>query len=114
MSILARLAVNGLGLWLAAQILPGVHWSGGIFYLLLAGAVVGLLNALVRPILVLLSLPLLLLTLGLFYFVLNGILIYLADWLLSGFRVDGFGWAMAAGLLLTALNLLLRWLDPSR
>ncbi len=114
MNLLARILMNGLTLWLASELFAGVHWQGGIFSLLVAGLVLGLLNSLVRPILVALALPLLILTLGLFYFVLNGLVIYLADWLLASFRVDSFVWAMATGFFLALGNLVLKWLVPSR
>jgi putative membrane protein len=114
MNLLARVLVNGLALWLASKLFPGVHWQGGIFSLLVAGLVLGLLNTLVRPVLVVLSLPLLVVTLGLFYFVLNGLIVYFADWLLDSFRVDSFAWALATGLWLTFFNLVLKWLAPQR
>jgi putative membrane protein len=108
MRILLRILLNGLGLWAASELLPGLHWDGGLLYLLVAGFVVGAINVLVKPIVTLLSLPLLLVTLGLFYLVINGIVVWLADWLLAGFRVDGFLWAIAGGLFLAVFNLLLR------
>ncbi len=108
MKILVRIVLNGLGLWLAAAILPGVHYTGGLWSLLGAGCVIGLLNLLVRPLLTLFSLPLLVVTLGLFYLVINGALFWLADRLLGGLVVDGFFWAMAGGLFLAIFNLLLR------
>ncbi len=108
MRILARILLNGLGLWAAAQLLPGLHWEGGLLYLLVAGFVLGALNVLVRPIVTLLSLPLLVVTLGLFYLVLNGALLWLADLLLDKFRIDGFLWAIAGGLFLAVFNLLLK------
>lgn len=108
MTILLRIVLNGLGLWAAAQVLPGVHYQGDLWYLLIAGFVLGLVNLLVRPLLTLLSLPLLVVTLGLFYLILNGFLFWLTDQLLDGLSVDSFFWAMAGGLFLAIWNLLLR------
>ena len=114
MTILLRILLNGLGLWASAQLLPGVHYQGDLWSLLLAGCVLGLLNLLVRPVATLLSLPLLVVTLGLFYLVLNGFLFWLADRLLDGLTVDSFLWAMGGGLFLAAWNLVLRQLLESK
>jgi putative membrane protein len=108
MRILLRILLNGAGLWAAAELLPGIHWDGGWQYLFVAGFVVGLINVLVRPIVTMLSCPLLVLTLGLFYLVINGAMLWLADALLARFRVDSFAWAIAGGLFLALFNLLLR------
>jgi putative membrane protein len=114
MRILARILLNGLGLWAAAKLLPGLHWEGGLAYLVLAGFVVGAINVLVKPIVTALSCPLLVLTLGLFYLVINGAMLWLADLALDGFRVDGFLWAIAGGLFLAVFNLLLKPLTEKR
>lgn len=111
MRILLRILLNGVGLWAAAQLLPGIHWSGGWLYLLVAGCVLGLLNLLVKPLITLLSLPLLLVTLGLFYLVINGAILWLADFFLAKLTIDGFLWAMAGGLFLAVFNLIVRAFD---
>lgn len=108
MRILARIVLNGLGLWAVAQLLPGVHWDGGVLYLLVAGAVLGVLNLLVKPILTVLSIPLLLVTLGFFYLVINGAMLWLADLFLAKLRIDGFLWAIAGGFLMMLFNLVVR------
>lgn len=108
MKILVRVLLNGVGLWAAARWLPGVHYDGDLWSLLLAGLVVGLLNLLVKPIVTLLSLPLVLVTFGLFYLVINGLLFWLADRLLDGLRVETFLWAIAGGTFLALWNLVLR------
>jgi putative membrane protein len=107
MKILVRILLNGLGVWAAAKLLPGVHYGGDLWYLLLAGLVVGLVNVFVRPLVTLLSLPFVLVTFGLFYLVINGFLFWLLDQLLDGLAVDSFLWAMAGGLVLALWNLLL-------
>lgn len=114
MKLLARVLLNGVGLVAAAYLLPGIHWQGGVGALLVAGCVIGLINLLVKPIVTLLSCPLLILTLGLFYLVINGVLLALADALLPSLAVDGFVWAIAGGLFLAAFNLLLRILFAER
>jgi putative membrane protein len=106
--MLVRIVLNGLGLWAASQLLPGIHYDGGLLYLLLAGFVLGAVNLLVKPIVTLLSLPFVVLTLGLFFLVINGLMVWLVDFFLAGFRVDSFLWAMAGGLFLAIYNMLLR------
>lgn len=108
MKLLVRIALNGLGLWAAAQLLPGIHYEGGLLYLLLAGFVLGAVNLLVKPIVTILSLPFVVLTLGLFFLVINGLMVWLVDLFLDGFRVDSFLWAMAGGLFLAVFNMILR------
>ena len=108
MKLLVRIALNGFGLWAAAQLLPGIHYEGGLLYLLLAGFVLGAVNLLVKPLVTILSLPFVVLTLGLFFIVINGLMVWLVDLLLAGFRVDSFLWAMAGGLFLAVFNMLLR------
>ena len=108
MSILIRIVLNGVGLWAASKLLPGIHYDGGVLYLLLAGFVLGAVNLLVKPIVTVLSLPFVVLTLGLFYLVINGLMVWLVDFLLAGFRVDSFLWAMGGGLFLALYNMLLR------
>jgi putative membrane protein len=106
--MLLQILLNGLGVMLAAYVVPGVHYTGSWPYLLLVGLVIGLINLLVRPLVVLLSLPALLLTLGLFYLLINGALFYLAAYLLHGLTVDGCLPAVLGGLVLAVFNWLMR------
>jgi putative membrane protein len=89
-----------------AWLLPGVTFSSGLA-LLVAGLVLGFLNAVLKPLLVLLTLPLTVVTLGLFYFVLNAILFALAATLVPGFTVAGFGSAFAGAIITSLVSLLL-------
>ena len=73
MKLILTIAGNALALWATAYFVPGITFTGDWIQLLIAGVLFGLLNLIVRPIAVLLSLPALVLTLGLFYFVLNGL-----------------------------------------
>jgi len=94
---LIRAAVVALGLWLASQIVPGVEIrSTGS--LIAAAILLGIINAFVRPILVILTLPITLLTLGLFLLVINGLMIELVSHFLSGFVVVGLWPAILASL----------------
>ncbi|MCM2268478.1 MAG: phage holin family protein [Thermoanaerobaculia bacterium] len=110
MRFLVRILVNGFGLVAAAYLLPGIHWSGGLGALLVAGFVLGAINLIVKPIVAVLSCPLIVLSLGLFYLVINGLMLALADLLLDALVVDGFVWAVIGGFFLAAFNLVVRLL----
>lgn len=86
---IARLASGALGLALASSIVSGVHIEG-TGTLVLAAFLLGFVNAVVRPILVLLTLPITVVTLGLFLLVVNGLMFWLVAWLLPAFTIDGF------------------------
>lgn len=105
---LLQVVLNGVAILIAAHVVPGVHYQGGWLYLLLAGLVIGLINLLVKPLVSLLSLPLVILTLGLFYLVINGAMFWLAAWLLSGLTVDGCLPAILGGLVIALVNWLVR------
>ncbi len=101
--ILLGWAINALCLLALPYLIPAVKISGlgsfaGFRTALLAALVLGLLNAIIRPILFILTLPITLLTLGLFTLVLNGLMFWLATRLIDGFEVTSFAWAMVAAL----------------
>ncbi|HVT57533.1 MAG TPA: phage holin family protein [Thermoanaerobaculia bacterium] len=105
MRALLQVVLNAVAVWLAAQLVPGIHYSGGLVYLLLAGLVLGLVNLLVKPIVTFLSLPLIVLSLGLFFLVINGLMLYLAAWLLPHhLRIDGCGAAIVGGIVIALFN----------
>lgn len=106
MGFLVRVLVNALAILVAAAVVPGIELSGA-GAALGAGLVLGLINALIRPILLLLTLPLTLLTLGLFVFVLNAFCLWLASTLVKGFAVQGFGAALLGALLVSVVSWLL-------
>ncbi|TAJ68408.1 MAG: phage holin family protein [Phenylobacterium sp.] len=83
-----RAVFAALGLWVASVIVPGVH-VGDTGTLILAAVLLGVVNALVRPVVFILTLPLTVITLGLFLLVVNAAMIGLVAWLLRGFTVDG-------------------------
>ncbi len=115
MRLVARILLNGMALVLAAHLLDGIHWTGGLGALIVAGCVIGLLNAIVKPIVTVLSCPLIVLTLGLFYLVINGLILQLADFFLDALAIDGWFWAIAGGLFLAICNLLIKLLlEPDR
>ncbi len=101
-SILSAVAVM-----FTAQILPGVQVLGIIDALLVA-LVLSFLNTFLKPVLLILTIPVTLLTFGLFLLVINAIIIVVADALLDGFNVNGFGWALLFSLILSVINALLQ------
>ncbi len=113
MRFLARLVLNGLAIIIAAWLLPGIHISSPLSALL-AGVILGFVNAIVRPVLFFLTLPLTLLTLGLFIFVLNAICFALTAWLVPGFSVDGFFSALVGALLVSVVSWILNGLVVGR
>jgi len=120
MRFLVRLLISAAALWVATRIVPGVTYSGDFVYLLLVALVFGLLNALLRPILALLTCPLLILTLGLFTFVINALVLWLTSTLAGrlglGFHVSGFWAAFLGALVVSIVSFLLSILipDPER
>lgn len=110
-NLLARLLLNTLALWVVSLAYPGVSFprEAGLLDYLVAGAVWGLVNALLRPLLLLLTLPLNLMTLGLFTLVVNGIVLYLVAEA-TALEVHGFTGALIGALILSLVSLLLTWL----
>jgi putative membrane protein len=102
--ILLRLAVTALAVWLAATLFPGLVRVDSIEGAILFSLVLGLLNALVRPVLFILTLPLTVLTLGLFIIVVNAIVFWLATLLPVGVHVEGFGGALVGALTVSIVS----------
>ena len=101
LGIILRTLITGLGIWLATYIVPGVS-ATSTAALIWAAIALGLINAFVRPVLVLLTLPFTILTLGLFLLVLNAGMLNLAGWLVDGFQVVGF-WSAVFGAIAVSL-----------
>ena len=109
MKLLLRWLLNAIGLWVATVIIPGVAASGWQA-LVVAALLLGLVNALVRPVLVLLTLPITLLTLGLFLVVINACMLLRVAWLVPGFAIDGLFWAgVLAALWMSLFGLSTQW-----
>ena len=85
---LVRLLITALGLWIAGQLLPGIVFTS-TGALIVSALLLGVVNAVIRPILLILTLPLTVLTLGLFILVVNGISLALVAWLVPGFQIAG-------------------------
>jgi putative membrane protein len=109
LTLLARWIVNAAVLLLVAYIYPGVQVDSFVAALL-AALVLGLVNAIVRPILVVLTLPVTLLTLGLFLFVINALLFWFVAEVVHGFSVGGFWAALLGSILYSLFTLLTSWI----
>lgn len=106
MSLAINWVISGIAIVITAYLLPGIHLSGFKAALLTALAL-GLINVFIKPALSLLTLPLTVMTLGLFSLVLNALLIMLTAKLVPGFQVQGFLWAVAFSVVLTITNWIL-------
>lgn len=110
---LVRLLIGAAGLWIAAAIVPGVEIHG-IGTLLAAALLLGVANAVVRPVIVLLTLPITVLTLGLFLLVVNAAMLGLVAALLDGFALRGFVPALLGGLVVSLTSWVAAWyIGPS-
>jgi len=103
MRLVAAIVANAIAL-IATTVVPGISFTGSLVQLLFAGALFGLFNLIVRPLALILSLPLLILTLGLFYFVLNGLLLWLAAKVLPGYHVSGILAGILGSLVIGVVN----------
>ncbi|MDQ2781638.1 phage holin family protein [Lapillicoccus sp.] len=112
-NVLVKTVVNGLALWLAAAIVPGIHigetgdTTRSILTVFVVALIFGLLNAVLKPILTIVSLPFVILTLGLFLLVVNALLLELTSWLAGSldlsFHVDRFWWDAIVGALIISI-----------
>jgi len=103
MNVLLRIVISAVVAFALSYILSGVHIQSFVTALILA-VVLGLLNIFVKPLLIILTLPITIFTFGLFLFVINALIILLAAKFVNGFRVDGFWWALLFSLLLSILT----------
>ena len=101
--MIIRFLLNGAAIMLTAYLLPGVtvkdYWTALIVALVLA-----IVNIVVKPILILFTIPITVITLGLFLLVINALMILLVDYFIDGFYVDGFWWALAFSVILSVFN----------
>jgi len=103
MRILVKLLVNALIIFALAWVLPGVditsYWTA-----LIVAVILGVLNVFVKPLLIILTIPVTIITLGLFLFVINALIILMTDSLVDGFTVNGFWWALLFSILISIMN----------
>jgi putative membrane protein len=105
---LVRLLISAFGLWVAAQIVPGMHIRGG-GTLLLAALLLGITNAVVRPLVILLTLPITVLSLGLFLLVINAGMLALVAAFFEGFTLAGFGSALLGSIVVSFTGWVANW-----
>jgi putative membrane protein len=112
--MLLHWVVSALAVWITSRVVPGFSVDGAAAALI-AAIVIGLVNATLGLILKILTFPLTILTLGLFWFVINGIMLELASAFVKGFHIQNFWAAFVGGIVLSVVNMLLKWLVmPSR
>jgi putative membrane protein len=113
MEIILRLLLNAAALWVAVRIVSGITYDGGVLGFLGVALVFGIVNAFVKPILQFFSIPFILLTLGLFLFVVNALVLWITSGISGslglGFQVRGFGAAFLGALVVSLVNLVLSW-----
>jgi putative membrane protein len=113
MGVITRLIVVALSLWLASELVPGIKVEGG-WTLIGAAILLGLVNAVVRPVLVVLTLPVTILTLGLFLLVINAAMLGLVAAMFDGFTIESFWSAVLASLIVSIMGGLASWLIGPR
>jgi putative membrane protein len=96
--LIIRVATNALGLYVAALLIDGISYDRSVWTLIITGAVLGLANFIIKPVITFLSLPLILVTFGAFILVINALLLMLASLVVPGFTIDGF-WASLLGVI---------------
>lgn len=113
-TFLLRWALNSLGLWVSARLISSIDFEGSILVLVGAGLLLSLINTLIKPLLVILSLPFIVVTLGLFMLLINGLTVYLTAALVPGLEMSFWG-AILAGMIIGLINYALtRVIDAGR
>lgn len=117
MKIILRTIINAVALWITAQVIPNIELTGNVVTLLIVAVIFGLVNALVRPLVKLLTLPINVLTLGLFSLVINALMLVLTSWLSAGLTiqgsiVSGFLTALLGSILISIVSTVLSWFLP--
>ena len=111
--MIIRFLLSGLAVLLTSYLLPGVHVEH-YGYALLVAAVLSIVNVVVKPILIIFTIPITVLTLGLFLLVINALMILLVSYLVPKFQVDGFWWALAFSLILSVFNSMFSEFDKDK
>jgi putative membrane protein len=112
MRFLVRWAANAVALYVAAALLAGIAYGDSGWTLVVAAAVFTLVNMWLRPVVRLLSLPFIILTLGLFLFVVNVLMLYVTDWLVPEFEIHSFGAGLLGAIVVSVVNWALNALIP--
>lgn len=106
MNLLLRLLVTSLAAFAAARLLPGIHIDNYWTAIVLA-IVLGLLNVILKPLLILFTLPITIMTMGLFLFVINAVIVLITAYFIKGFHADGFWWALLFSIVLSVFTAIL-------
>ena len=106
--LLIRMFISAMGLWIASELVPGMEITG-MGTLVAAAFLLGIVNAVVRPLIVILTFPITIVTLGLFLLVINAAMLGLVAWLLDGFMLSGFFSAIAGSLVVSATGWFASW-----
>jgi putative membrane protein len=114
MRLLIRWACNVVALYVATWLLSGVTYGDEWWTLLIAAAVFTVVNSFVKPVLAVLSIPFIIITLGLFYFLINVLMLYVTDWVVGDFEIKTFWWGALAAIVVSAVNWILDVLLPER
>lgn len=112
MNILVKITINTIAVFVAAKVLSGVHVDS-LTTALVVAVILGVVNAFIKPILFLLTLPLTILTLGIFSFILNALMVLLVDRIVPGFSVDNLLWALLFSLVVSLISSFLETLTKS-
>ncbi len=117
--MLQRLAItwvfNTVALFVATWLLSGLSYGSDWWALLIAGLVFTLVNFFLKPVLAILSIPFIIVTLGIFYFLINVLMLYLTHWIVPQFTIASFWWAVLGAIIVSAVNWVLRKLvEPDR
>jgi putative membrane protein len=110
--LLVRWVGNVVALFIAAWILSGISYGDQWWTLFIAAAVFTLVNAWVKPILTVLSIPFIVVTLGLFYFLINVFMLYLTDWIVPDFEIRTFWWGVLGAIIVSIVNWLMSMVLP--
>jgi putative membrane protein len=112
MRLIVRILINAAALWVADRIVEGIELSGRFWAILLVALIFGVVNAIIKPVVKLLSLPVLILSLGLFALVINAGMLALTAALTDNLTVDGFIPALLGALVISVVSAILNWLLP--
>ncbi|OQX91267.1 MAG: hypothetical protein B6D58_08585 [candidate division Zixibacteria bacterium 4484_95] len=106
---ISKLFVTSLSVLFVAKLLPGIEVTN-VLSLILAALILGIFNAMLRPFMIIITLPFTLLTFGLFIFIINGLLLYLTSFLVGGFEINNFWMAVIASVLISIVSSIINWL----
>ena len=112
--ILIRIGINAVALWVASELVGGISLEEGLWKILLVAAIFGIVNAFVRPVAKLLSLPVIILSLGIFILVINAVMLLITDWLTASLEVDGFGSAFWGALIISMVSWVMSVFVPDK